>query len=51
MDAEKAIRLHVKSSKAPVYYFKFSYVLKQDSLFGPMPISGGFWCFYVRVIC
>lgn len=41
VDTEKAIRQHAKHSKSPVYYFLFSYILKQDSLFGNfLPVPG-----------
>lgn len=41
VDAEKALRLHAKSSESPIYYFKFSYILEQDSMFGSLlPVPG-----------
>lgn len=41
VDAEKAIRLHSQHSKSPAYYFTFSYVLEQESLFGKhLPAKG-----------
>lgn len=32
VDTEKAIRLQAKNTKAPVYYYLFSYNLKKRSL-------------------
>lgn len=37
VDAEKAIRAHVKASKSPVYYSFYSYVASQPTAFRDIP--------------